>query len=116
MRSGDKIGGVDLAIGFEGGATAEQADQFEVLVAGVDSRSCLIEEVGLVDLKQRGGGVGALKIAAEADELPSLAVNHGGVADALEEVNAVDDGGQQSLMLERTGTAPGASASGGRGG
>ena len=27
--------------------------------------------------------------------MPALAVNHGGVADALEEVNAVDDGGQQ---------------------
>ena len=53
------------------------------------------EELGLIDLEQRGGGVGALEIAAEADELPALAVNHGGVADALEEMNAVDDGGQR---------------------
>ena len=53
-----------------------------------------MREAGLIDLEERGDGVGALKIAAEADEVPALAVNHGGVADAFEEVNGVDDGGQ----------------------
>ena len=91
---GRDVGGVDLAVGLEGGAAAQQADQLEVLVAGVLALG-RAEEFGLVDLKQGGGGVGALEVAAEADELPALAVNHGGVADALEEVNAVDDGGQQ---------------------
>ena len=53
------------------------------------------EKIGLIHLEQGGGGVGALEIAAETNELPSLAVNHGGVADALEEMNAIDDGGQE---------------------
>ena len=49
-----------------------------------------MKELRLVDLEKRGRGVGALERAAEADELPTLAVNHGGVADALEQMNAVD--------------------------
>ena len=53
-----------------------------------------VEELGLVDLEQRGGGVGALKIAAEADELPALAVDHAGVGGAFEEIDAVDDRGE----------------------
>ena len=69
---GGDVGGVDLAIGFERGATAQQAHLLEILIAGVlPLRSA--EQVGLIDLQQRGGGVGALQIAAEADELPSLA-------------------------------------------
>ena len=94
MRSGSDVGGVDLAIGFEGGATAEQADQLKILVTGVLAL-VRVEEFLLVDLEHGGGGVGAFEIAAEADELPALAVNHGGVADALEEMNAIDDGGER---------------------
>ena len=94
MRSGSDVGGVDLAVGFEGRAAAEQADQLKILVAGVLALLG-IEEFLLVDLKHGGGGVGALEVAAEADELPALAVNHGGVADAFEEMDAVDDGSEQ---------------------
>ena len=32
---GGEIGGVDLAVGFERGAAAQQADQLQILVAGV---------------------------------------------------------------------------------
>ena len=87
---GSEIGGVDLAVGFEGRAAAQEADLLEILVAGVLALRRM-RELRLIDLEQRGGGVGALKVAAEADELPALAVNHGGVADALEEMNAVDE-------------------------
>ena len=90
---GSKIGGVHLAVGFERRAAAQQADQLEVLIAGVLALR-QVEELRLIDLEQRGGGVGALQVAAEADELPALAVNHGGVADALEEMDAVDHRGQ----------------------
>src|ERR1017187_7398280 len=56
-----------------------------------------MKEIGLIDLEQRGRGVGAFEIAAQADELPALPVNHGGVADSLEEMNAVDDRGQHII-------------------
>ena len=93
-----EIGGVHLAISFEGGAAAQQADLLEVLVAGVTPLR-RAEQVGLIDLQQRGGGVGALEVAAQANELPALAVNHGGVADAFEEMDAVDDDGQQVVQM-----------------
>ncbi len=54
---------------------------------------------GLKDLEQGGSGVGAFEVAAEADELPSLAVNHGGIADAFEEMDAIDDGSQQVVEI-----------------
>ncbi len=38
----------------------------------------------MVGLQQHGGGGGALDEAAHLDELPALAVAHGGVGDALE--------------------------------
>ena len=89
---GDDVGGVDLAVSFEGSTAAEQAHQFKVLVTG--AFLFLFEEIRLVDLEHGGGGVGALEIAAQADELPTLAMNHGGIADAFEEVNSIDHGGQ----------------------
>ncbi len=49
-------------------------------------------EAGLIDLEQRSDGVSALEVAAEADEVPALAVNHGGVGDAFEEVDGVNEG------------------------
>lgn len=70
-----------------------QTHQFQMEIAG---RFPLLrgEEFGLVDLEQRGRGVGALKIAAEADELPALTVDHAGIGGAFEEVDAVDDRGE----------------------
>ena len=53
------------------------------------------EQVGLVNLEHGGGGIGALKITAEADELPALTMNHGGVADALEQMNSIEYRGQR---------------------
>jgi hypothetical protein len=43
---GRDIGGVDLAVGFEGGAAAQQADQLKILVALVLAL-LRIEELGL---------------------------------------------------------------------
>ena len=59
------------------------------------SRAPACSKSRLIDLKQGGGGIGALKVAAEANELPALAMNHGCVADALEQMNAIDDGGER---------------------
>ncbi len=97
---GRNIGGVNLAIGFEGCAAAQQADQLKILIAGVLAL-LRMKQIRLIDLKQRGRGVGALEIAAQADELPALAVNHGGVADALEEMDAVDDRSQHIVDAGR---------------
>jgi len=57
---GSDVGGVDLAIGFECRATAEEADHFKVLVAGTLA-FLGVEELRLIDLKHGGGGVGAFK-------------------------------------------------------
>ena len=95
---GGDVGGVDLAIGFECRAAAQKAHLLEVLVAGVLAFGSA-EEIGLVDLEQGGGGVGALEVAAETDELPALAVNHGGIADAFEQVDAVDDGSEEVVHV-----------------
>ena len=100
MRSGGEIGGVHLAVGFKRRAAAQQADLLKILVAGVLAL-LRAEQLGLIDLKQRRGCVRAFKIAAQANELPSLPVNHGRVADAFEQVNAVHDRASTSLMLER---------------
>ena len=105
---GRNIGGVDLAIGFKGGAAAQQSNQLKILVARVLALSRM-KKIGLINLEQRGRGVGALQVASQANELPSLPVNHSGVADALEKMNAVNDrrehiadaGGELHLRLWR---------------
>ena len=91
---GREVGRIHLAIGFKRSAATQQPNQFEILVAGAIGLRA-VEQVGLVDLQQRGRGVGPLEIAAKADELPALPVNHGGVADALEQVNAIHHRGQR---------------------
>src|SRR5580693_1338786 len=91
---GRDVGGVDLAVSFKGSTTAQQADEFEILVARTLAL-LLGRQFLLIDLKQSGGGIGALKIATEADELPSLAVDHGGVTDPFEQMNAINDGRQR---------------------
>ena len=55
----------------------------------------LREEIRLKNFKQRRRSVRALKIAAQADEVPSLAVDHGGVGCAFEEIDAIDDGSKR---------------------
>src|ERR1700760_3534298 len=92
------IGCIDLAIGLERGAAAQKPHLLKVLDAGVLALRGA-EEIRLIDLEQRRGCVGSLKISAETYELPSLPVNHGGVAYALEEVNAIDDGSQEVIEI-----------------
>ena len=80
--SGD-IGCVHLAVGFKCRAAAQQTDMLEVLMAGVLAFR-RAEQIRLIDLEQRGRCVCALKVAAQPYKLPSLAVNHGCIAYALE--------------------------------
>src|SRR5277367_1711498 len=82
-----KVGGVDLAVGLEGGAGPQQADPLQVFesVVGIVGG---FEVVVVVDLEQARGRRGALDIAADLNELPALAMAEGRVCDALEEVDA----------------------------
>ena len=73
---GNDVCGVDLAVGLECRATTEQTHQLEVMVTGV-LPLLRVEQFGLVNLKHGSGGIGALQVAAEANELPALTVNHG---------------------------------------
>ena len=72
---GREIGRVDLAVRFKGRATAQQADELEIQVPGALFGG-MLEQFGLKHFEQRGRCIGAFKVAAEANELPSLAVNH----------------------------------------
>ena len=90
---GCEIGGIDLAVGFESRATAQQPDLLKILVAGVLAFR-LTRKQRLVDLEERCDGVCAFEVAAKADKVPSLAMDHGCVADAFEEMNGVDEGSQ----------------------
>src|SRR5580704_10420268 len=95
---GGHIGCVDLAVGLERGATTQKAHLLKVLDAGM-LPLWGTEKIRLIHLEQRRRCVGALQISAETNELPSLPVNHGGVAYALEEVNAIDDGSQEIIQI-----------------
>ncbi len=44
------------------------------------------------DLEQCRGGIRALQVPPQSNELPSLAVNHGCVGGAFEEIDAIHDG------------------------
>ncbi len=85
---GPQIGGVDLAIGFKRGATAEQADPLHVL-AGIHGLpgGKFVE----IDIEQARGGGGAFDEAAHLDELPAFAVIHGGIGDALHQMRAFEN-------------------------
>ena len=49
------------------------------------------EEDEVLHVEDAGGLIGALQLAAEADELPGLVVTHGDVQDAVNEVAAHAD-------------------------
>jgi hypothetical protein len=95
---GCEIGGVDLAVGLEGGRGTEQTHPVEVLVLVVE-RVVGGPEILVVGLDEDGSCRGALDVAADLDELPSLAVAHGGVGDALELVNRLHDTLQEFGLL-----------------
>src|SRR3569833_508491 len=88
---GAQVCGIDLAISFKRGTAAEQADKFEVLVTG-DLALGRMKEMSLVHIQQGSDCVCTLQVAAQPDEMPALSVDHCRVADAIEEVNGVDDG------------------------
>src|ERR1700686_86662 len=85
---GSDIRRINLAIGLECGRTAQQAYLLKILRARVVSLGHA-EQFGLKYLQQGGGGVGPFKVSPEANELPPLPMDHGGVADTLEQVDAV---------------------------
>src|SRR5271163_4775554 len=89
-----EVGGVDLTVGFEGGAGPQQPDPFQIFesVVGFLRR---LEAVVVVDLKQPRGRRSAFDIAPNLDELPALAMAQGSICHSLEQMNAIDDRGQE---------------------
>ncbi len=83
-----KVGGVDLAVRLKRGRAAQQAHPFEVFVA-IGQGVLRGPKLRLVGLQQHGRGGGALHVAAHLDELPALAVAHGGVGHALKLVDGL---------------------------
>src|ERR1700739_2973303 len=84
------LGGVRLAIGFESDATAEKADPLEVF-RRFDGTFKIVGHALEMGLEQRGERIRALDITAQLNELPALAVAHGGVGDAVEEISAFEN-------------------------
>ena len=84
------IRGIRLAISLERGARAQQSDplQIDAFSRGVGG----LMEFAKVRAHQSGNGHGALQVAAGLDELPALAVGHGGIGDALKQMRALFDG------------------------
>src|SRR5277367_6215947 len=88
------IRGIDLAVGFKGSATPQQAHPFLILLPlGGDLRS--VKNFRLVKIQQIGNRGGALQVAAHLNKLPLLAVAHGGIGHALEKMDTVDDRGKK---------------------
>ena len=94
QAAGGEIGGVYLAVGLERGTAAQQPDHFEIHMA-LTLPTCLLKKILLIDLEQCRGSISALQIAAKADKLPALAVDHSGVRSAFEKIDAIDNRGQR---------------------
>ena len=97
---GPHVRGVVPAIGLERAARLQQAHPLDVLA---DAQVPLVGPVALAELHLEEGsrGAGALDVTAELHEVPALAVRHGGVGDALEQVHAADGGGQEFVGARR---------------
>src|ERR1700722_7334927 len=57
--------------------------------------SMLLKQVGLVNLQQGRRRISAFQVSAQPNKLPALAMDHGRVADSLEQMNAIDHRGQR---------------------
>ena len=84
------LGGVGFAVGFKSGAGAQQADPFQVTVLGFAMIRLLKRAEMHAD--QNGQAHSPLEEPASLNELPALAVSHGGVGNALKQVRAFLDG------------------------
>src|SRR3569833_77575 len=87
---GTQVGRVDLAVSLKCRAATEQSYKFQILIAGVITFR-LEQEMWLIHLQQSVDGVRTFQVAAEANEVPALPVDHRCVADTLEELNRIDN-------------------------
>ena len=93
---GLNVGGVNLAITLESGATLEKTDPFQVLgkllgLARFGSKR------PKVDVQNDGQRARTLQIPPELNEAPALVVIHGGIRDALKQVRALANGLEKHL-------------------
>ena len=91
---GLEVGGVDLAVSFKRGKRFEEAYPFGVLFE-IDGGGTGGMEMFEVDVEEDGAGGGAFDVATELNELPTFAMIHGRIGDALKEVGTVADAAEK---------------------
>jgi hypothetical protein len=87
---GPNLRGMGFAVGFDGNTTAQKADPLQIF--GTLDRT--LETVGYavkVSFEKGSEGIGPLHIATQLDELPTFAVAHGRVSDAVKKISAFED-------------------------
>src|SRR5579859_6497837 len=95
---GSEIGCINLAVGFERRTTTQEPDLLKILVARVFAFMRTGKQ-RLVDLEERSDSVGAFEVASESNEVPALAMDHRCIADALEQMDGVDEGRQHIVDI-----------------
>src|ERR1700751_3734524 len=84
---GVQVSGIRFTVGLECSAGPQQTDPFQVFNT-LRSTSGLSPELAVIDIEKVRCCRGPLDVASHLDEVPSLAVTHGRVGDALEQVDA----------------------------